>query len=376
MVWQAGTSAGLVAALLLSLAVALIVAGWLPQAPGEGTAAYAKWRSQVQAQFGPATGAMQALGLFSVVQSPGFRLLLSLLAGCLVLRLAELVSAAWRGRRPLQPAVAWRPLPGLSLEEAKERLRAHHYRIAGQPLLLQADRWPWADTWPLLVHLGAVGLMAGMLMAHVFGWHLEGLVVRSGETLALPGTDAWVTLAEGTGRLTHSDGIVAYVEQRGPTVLARAVDSAGSLLALQQSAESEPANELVLDLVEDQFFAVPEAGLVVRLVAQPHRPEIDIMPVVVQVYETPSGRLIGESQLADQAGPTFGEATLLFSQTSYGLVSATSNPGRWLAIPGTCLLTAGALGTALDPRRRLWLREVAGELQTAGRSSPELGEGV
>ena len=51
LLWRAGTSAGLLAALLLVLAAALAIVSWLPQTPGDGAVVYAEWRSQVQREL-------------------------------------------------------------------------------------------------------------------------------------------------------------------------------------------------------------------------------------------------------------------------------------------------------------------------------------
>jgi cytochrome c biogenesis protein ResB len=373
-VWRASTGAGPLTALLLALAAALAVSGWLPQMPAGQTVAYAEWRSEVQARFGAAATAMQALGLFTVSQSLGFRLLISLLAGCLLLRLADLVGAFRQGRDPAQPSGAWHTVPGRSVTDIVEQLHLSRYRLLRQPSLLQADRWPWMEVWPLLAHLGALMLLAGLLVAHLVGWQVEQLIVRSGETVSLPGTNDWVALAEETGELTHSSGIVAHVERRGPTVLASAADSAGLTLKLQQSAGSESVDELVLALTEDQFFAVPEADLVVRLAAQPAEGDEASWPILAQLYLSPPGELTSESLVADQADLRVGDTTLSLTRASYASVTATFNPGWSVAAVGVCFLLIGSVGAALRRKRRLWIREAGPGVQIAGLPPSALAE--
>jgi hypothetical protein len=371
-VWRVGTSAGLLATLLLAVATALAITAWLPQMPDGPAAAYAEWRSQLQARFGGLTGVMDALGLFTITTSLGFRLLLSLLAGCLVLRLAELAGGLRQPGQLAQPTGAWHDLPGLTLNEAADLLRERGYRVTAGPSLLQAHRRPWAEWCPLVAHAGALLLMAGLLVAHTLGWQAEGLVVRSGESVSVPGTEEWVALDAQSGTLRYSQGIIAYAEERGPAVLARAVDEAGAPLELQQSAGSDPVDELYLALTEDQFFAVPGAGLVIRLVAEQDRTAGETRPIPVQVYLSPPGELGNESQLLDQASLPAGEATLLLTRASYARVTASFSPGRWVSAAGIALLLAGALGVSLLGSSRIWLRDTDGELQAAGALPPAL----
>lgn len=302
--WRIGTSAGLLAALLLGLAAGLAVTVWLPQMPAEHTVAYAEWLSEVQARFGSTTGTLQALGLFSVTRSLTFRSLLSLLAACLALRVAD----------------------------RAERLHSHR---------------AWREELPpLLAHLGGLISMAGLLISRLYGWQLQELVIRSGETLELPDGDGWVALAGDTGSLAHGEDIIAYVEERGPGVLASAANTSGAPLGLQRSANSEPADQLNLALTEDQFFAVPEVGLVVRLSPQSTGSAGD-QPVLVQVYRSPPGELVAEDQLVDSVDLAVDTTTLHLVRTSYACVTVTRNPGRWFTGVGIASLAVGAVAVAL-----------------------------
>jgi hypothetical protein len=121
-------------------------------------------------------------------------------------------------------------------------------------------------------------------------WQVTGVVVLGGERITLPGNESWIALDQDALRVTHSAGLVTFVETRGPAVRARATDGAGQTLPLQQAAGSEPINELTMALTEDRYFAVPQAHLVVRLAEPPGQPSEAHGSVLVQVYHSPPGR--------------------------------------------------------------------------------------
>ena len=104
-VWRIATGDGLLVALLLATAAGLIATAWLPQRPAADpvTYAHAQWLSEAQARFGEATPTLQALGLFTITRSLGFRALLALLAGCLSLRLMESGDRLRRNREAAEP---------------------------------------------------------------------------------------------------------------------------------------------------------------------------------------------------------------------------------------------------------------------------------
>jgi len=368
-IWQIATSDRLLIVLLLGITAGLTVAAWLPQMPLADPIAYAQWFSGTQARFGETTATMQALGLFTVTRSFAFRTLLALLAGCLSLRLIESGERLHQHREIAEPMGEWRALANASLSDALDDLPACRYRVLGETPLFQADRWPLAELFPLLAHSGALLLLIGLLITHLWGWRAEGLIVQSGERVTLPDAEKWVELDKDARNVTHSPGIVTFVEQRGPGAQVSAADGAGRPLSLQQAAGSDPVTQLQVALAEDQYFAIPEAQLIVRL-----EPQLD-SPVLIQVYQSPPGQLVTETVMEGDAELTVDDVTLEFASAPYARLTATFNPGMWPTGVGLVLLMVGLLGGVAWPTRRLWLREVTGRVEGAGDLPPALATG-
>ena len=369
-IWHIATSDYLMTVVVLGIAAGLAITLWLPQMPGAAPVAYARWLSEVQARFKSATPTIQMLGLFTVTRSLGFRALLALLAGCLLLRLTESSHQLRQYRQLAEPAGAWRALADAHLPAVMDTLHRRHYRVLSAPPLFQADRWPWADLFPILTQGGALLFLAGLLVTHLWGWQVAGLIAQSGEQVTLPGTDEWVALNGEACRATHSSSIVTHVEQCGPGVRASATNSTGQALPLQQTASSAPVAQLTVPLTEDQFFAIPEAQLIIRLASQPGHAIHAHSPVLVQVYRSPPGRLTAETVVEREAELTVGDVTLKLTSTPYARLTATFNPGLWPTGAGLVLLGMGMLGSVVWPVRRLWLRQETEQLEGTGDLLP------
>ncbi len=354
--WRFATSEVTLVVLLLGLAISLSLTTWLPQAP-RSESEHARWLSETQARFGPATSTLQALGLLTITHSVGFRLLLALLAGCLLVRSVEHADHLQRGQAIAEPPDAWREIPDHELPEVEADLRERRYRLlpAGEDDLLQVDRWPWADLLPLLAHVGGLLLLIGLLLMHLWGWQVGDLTLQPGDQIALSDAD-WLAWDADRNDLTHSAGIIVHIEQQGPGVEASAFDENDQALALQQVAGAETVTQLALPLFEDQYFAIPDNHLIVRLL--PEADDVD-SPLRVQVYRSPPGRLIEESIVkdVDSRDLAIENVTLQLVRMPYARVSATFNPGRWPAGIGLLMIIAGLIGHAIWPPRRFWLRE-------------------
>jgi hypothetical protein len=373
--WQIATSDSLLAVLLLVIAAGLTIAAYLPQMPPADPVAYARWLSEAQARFGQATQTMQTLGLFTITRSLGFRILLALLTGCLLLRLVESGSRLWQNRKIAEPAGEWQSLTGVRLPDVMDDLRRQRYRVLSQPPLFQADHWPWADLLPPLVSTGGLLLLVGLLITYLWGWRVEGLIVQSGSRITPHGAEQWVALDDDAKRVTHSPGIVTFIQERGPGVRVAARDGTGQSLPLQQAANADPVTQLTVALTEDQHFAIPEAQLGVRLALPPgHTPEIH-GPVLVQVYRSPPGRLATETVVEGDAELTVDNVTLELDSVPYARLTVTFNPGLWPTGAGIALLVAGVLGSVAWPVRRFWLREENEEIKGAGDLPPTLARG-
>ena len=367
-IWQIATSDYLIAALLLGVAAGLIITTRLPQMPVADPVAYAQWLSETQAQFENAT-TMQTLGLFTITRSLGFRILLALLAGILLLRLVEIGDRLRQNQEITDPQGEWRDLAKVHLPDVMDDLRRRRYRILHEPPLLQADRWPWADLFPLLAHSGGLLLLIGLLVTHLWGWRTEGLIVQSGKRLALSDTETWVAWDENTHDVTHSPGIQALIEGQVPGIQARADDGTGRPLSLQ-TPDTEPATQLTVALAQDQYFAIPEAQLVVRLAPHPNHDTEAHSPVLVQVYRSPPGRLVTEAEVEEEIKLPVDDVTLELTSVPYARLTVIFNPGLWPTSAGLVVLTVGLLGSIAWPARKLWLREETERIQVTGDLLP------
>ena len=365
-VWQVATSDYLLVALLLSVVAGLAITVCLPQMPTTDPVAYAQWLSDAQARFGDATATMQVLGLFKIPHSIVFRALLALVAGSLLLRLVEVIERLRQHRAMSEPTGEWHPLADVGMHDVLDDLGQRHYRVLNTSPLFQADRWPWADLFPALAHVGGLLFLVGLLITYLWGWQVEGLVIQSGKRATLPDTQAWVTLDRDGVDTAHSRGLVTFVEERGPGVRAAAVDGTGQPLSLQQTTDGDPVTQLTLALTEDQYFAVPEAQLIVRLAPQAEDGIEAQSPVLVQIYRSPLGRLATEEFLEKESELAVDDVTLKLVSVPYARLTVTSNPGRWPTCAGLALLGLGVLGSIAWPTRRFWLREGPDHVEGSG----------
>jgi hypothetical protein len=375
-IWQVATNDALIRTALLGIAAGLLITAWLPQRPVANPVAYAEWLSKTQARFGDATTTMQTLGLFGITRSFVFRTLLALLGGILLLRLIEYGDQLRQTQSMQDPDDDWIVLLETRLSDVVDMLRRRRYRILGEPPLLQVDRWPWAELLALVTYAGGLLLLVGLLVTHVWGWQVESIIVESGERVTLSEGDAWVTWDTESGETTHSPGIVTYVETRVPGLLAQAHENTGRSLSLQQTPEDQPVADLTVAVAEDEYFAIPEAQLIVRLASRPDGPPENeteaYAPILIQVYRSPSGRLVTESQVTEQKELSIDGVTLTLNAVPYAQLTAVSNPGLWPTSIGILCVMVGVVGNNLWPRRRLWLREGEGRIESSGDSLPTL----
>jgi hypothetical protein len=370
--WQIATSDYVIAILLLGIAAGLVITAWLPQMPVANPVAYARWLSETQSRFGNATTAIQALGLLTVTRSLGFRALLALLTGSLLLRLIEGGDRLRRHRETSEPAGEWYTLTDVHLSEATDDLRRQRYRVLGEHPLFQADRWPWGDLFPLLAHGGGLLLLIGLFVTHLWGWRVEGVVIQGSKRVTLPDTETWAKWDENTHDVTHSPGIVVLVEEQLPGIQVRADDGTGRPLSLQQTPDAEPVTRLTVALTGDQYFAIPEVQLIVRLAPHPNHVTEPHSPVLVQLYRSPPGRLVTETEVEGEARLPVDDVTLELTSVSYARLTAIFNPGLWPTGVGILLLAMGLLGSMAWPERRLWLREESERIETTGDPLPTL----
>ncbi len=132
--WHALSGDRWLAALLLALAALLLAVALLPQTPQNDPVAYSRWLSETQQRFGSLTAPLISLGLFSVIQSIGFRLLAALLALSAALRLIESVER-WRTLRrlPERPtAPTFDRVAEIDREAVQAQLHGYAFRADGE----------------------------------------------------------------------------------------------------------------------------------------------------------------------------------------------------------------------------------------------------
>jgi hypothetical protein len=322
-IWKFATGDLTTATLLVVIGVILLTTTWLPQMPSPDPTVYARWLAEVRARFGPLVPLLQSVGLFTVSSSPAFRAILALLGGCFLLRVIEGMVQLRHG------FIEWKQ------EHHSSRLRD---RIAN---------WPWSLTSPAAATAGGLLLILSLLVNCLWGWEQGGLVIQGGERLTLSGTAGWVALSDTAQRITHSEGLTVHVDERGPGVLVHASDKAGGVLMLQQAAGDEPVSQLKLPLVLDQYFAIPEAHLIVRLIPQHEGQPEASSPISVQLYRVPSGQLAAQTLLESDGEVLIDGITIHFTAFPYARLTVVHNPARGITLCAIILLVAGLVGDAL-----------------------------
>lgn len=398
--WEILSSEPVIIGLLLGVSAGLLLTAWLPQTPNNDPVAYAQWLSDVQNRFGAATPTMQALGLFDVPSSLLFRTLVALLAGALTLRLVEAIDRLRRSRAAASPDDDWREAPpGLTSDVIEALNRQKWYRVLtdDETACIQIDRWPWPHAFSILLHGGALLLLAGLLVGHVGGWQTDRLIIQGTERIALPGANHWIALSGGSDpQVAHSRGVTPVVHQRGPGMTVQANDRAGDPLPIQQTVKSDPVSHLILPLIEDQYFAIPDAQLIVRLTTQTYEPneigktgeigeangvneendaDTPYAPIVVQAYRSPSGQLVAEHVVegAEESAIPLEDVDLALTPTPYVQLSVTRNPGRWPTAMGIVILIIGILGQMTWPPHRTWIKETDERVELSGHDPPMAG---
>lgn len=362
--WRFATSDAVLVALLLGIGIGVALTAWIPQ-QSSADVGYARWLSQTQARFGEVTSAMRTLGLFGITSSLGFRMLLAILAGCLLIRTVDGIDRLQRDRKVTEPSGDWVSIRDGEVGELADCLRQRRYRVLDASSFLQVDRWPWSGVLLLMVHVGALILLASLLLSHMFGWQVEGLILQRGERRSLPGKSNWVELAEDGSGTHHSPYVVPFVEESGPGVRVSAANADGEPIQLLLTSDAEPENELTMALTGDTYFAIPEAQLVVRLEPQSTEP---YSRAQVQIYSSPTGEVISERVTEKGGQATFDEGgvRLTFDPAPYARVTVTRNPGRLVAALGVVISGSGLLGSLFWSGRRFWLRDGGAAPEAAG----------
>jgi hypothetical protein len=359
--WRVAVSDGLLIVALSGLIVCLALLLLVPQRPPtEG--AVGPWRAQMATRFGAALEPMDTLGLFSLGRSPIFRVTLSILGFSLLMRAIERSEALSNRKRVQERDREWQALTDESLETIRQRLTRKGYRLRELDVegVIQADRWPVAEAFSLLAHIGPLLVLLGLLIGSVWGWQVDNITAQAGERTEIPGHGT-ITLPEPVPETwTDDSGVRLYQTGAGPEVMFRAIGADGEPLGLLQRPDEQPVSEIQVRLVDTQsvpYFAIPEAEWLVRIAPQPGAILASDTPLIVQVLRLRTGDLVAETVVNGETVLTHEVIDLHIRRSPYPILSAVHDPGYWPKLIGLCLAAVSLMSWAIWPARRLWVRE-------------------
>lgn len=390
-----------------------LLCGLLPQADAEtlaDAAAYQRWVQPIHARWGDLGEALGSLGLLRVVHTRVYALFLALSAGHCLLRLLCALFPAWEGVPP--HAEVWRQRTAERPATTRARLKASLAR-EGCPLVTVAeDDGPWrartrettlSRLTPALVYAGLLLLLGAALVSARFGWASptvdlalgESGLLDAGEKLVLrldqlelygdegggPGRFiSHLTVIEGLAevgtlrttprhRATYG-GVAIYQLGYGPAVRVRAWDVTGRQVDVRELAtghEHRVGRIRLSGWQREHMLAVPETGLVLRLVHYPGALDQGYLGdsgrgsagegrrLHVQVLRGRDQAVMDEQFLTESGTLTAAGLQLAIDFEYYVRVRAEREPELPLAaVGGGCLLT-GAVGALWVQRRDLWV---------------------
>ncbi len=389
--WNFGTHDALLVVLIALTLLALLLTCLLPQIPAGGIAspvAYAEWQSQARVITGNLYGSLLSLGLFEVLQLPGFKLLLSLLAGVAALRLFNDVA---RMRLADMPADVLRDELRLrvtdhapALSQLAHHLRQKRYRVltAAPETLdasdlqnwLHANRAPLAEGLSALFHIGLLLTLLGMLINFLWGWQILYGAMTPDQSAALPANQSLAIQSAGTtptdtltlvlqpagaqtqlhtGERATLGGVNIRLRQITPGLRVSALQD-GHPLTITVSNYAAGRREAMLAFSandRERQFVLPSAALLARVVISS---EDALGSGRLQVFSLGAGALITDTAL--QPRLQISGTTLLFAADTGALVDADYRPGMgWLWL-GLAIAAIGLGGTLLYPVQRLVIR--------------------
>lgn len=368
-IWQAfGHPATLILLLILFLA-ALIADVWLPQAPSllAGDAlARNEWLAATAARH-PAGALVQTLGLFDLAHNALLRILLSLLAVVLAVRLFERLHLAWSTRR-LSPPLQALPLTTSYDFAIKTTVEPEQWRNVckgwcqrqrrkedtGATQQWRGDRHQ-AFTWMApLIEVGLALILLSLALNLRFGWQLGELSLDPGGSISLePYSTQKLSFAEDAETLslccqperqtTVAAGAMKFGNlwlrqiQMGPALKMAVLAGEQSLLLQPIEQGGSPKQELVLRFPQkrsERAVAIPDRNLFLRIVhIGPDQYNIEALDASSTVLL--SQKIEGAATLALK------DMALHFTPTRHLKLDVVSRPWLWLLIPGILLISTG-----------------------------------
>ncbi len=374
--WHALSGDRWLAAVLLALAALLLTAALLPQTPQNDPVAYSRWLSETQQRFGSLTSPLITLGLFSVTQSIGFRLLAALLALSAALRLIESVER-WRTLRrlPERPTTpTFDRVAEIDRAAVQAQLRGFVFR-SDDELIIAERHQRRSIVAAVATYAGIVVVLLGLVLAAVADTRTDNIVVEPGVVTPLPGTSYTLRLdALTNGQATvavlnegqpvaqgeladrqpvQAGGVSIYLRDSGPALIVTATRN-GQALGLQSTVDSPPQPEKFLSFTPDRgevFVAAPDAGIVLQLAW------LTDDRYTAQALQMATGKMLTSREIAPGDTLNVETATFAFGRAAFITVAAVQQPAVWLIVPGWLLINLGVLGSLVWRSSRVWLEE-------------------
>jgi len=168
-IWQVAVSRKMLLALIVVITIGLALSAWLPQLSPTDPVAYAQTLSEARGRFGDATVTMQRIGLLHIRHTVVFRVLLALLAACLMLRAAENVHELV-ALRSSDPAVRSDEDSNAAVEPGGDRT---------------ANLWLSRSFFSLAMHGGSLIILLGFLLTYLWGWRVEDMILLPAAPVSL-----------------------------------------------------------------------------------------------------------------------------------------------------------------------------------------------
>jgi hypothetical protein len=367
--WQFFSSDYLLGFVLLALALALLLAAWMPQTTLAGKDVDLVWQGEMQRRFGDVgwfralRDPLEALGGFHVTDAPGFRILLALLATALFVRLVDQAASFWH---------AWQPFGSQAPADAEDAPAA--------PTATSQGVWPPLGM--MAVYLGGLVILLGAAISNVWGWQVGPLPLAPGQRAALERDDdlsvALVSLSEdgqrGTaeiwrgaenlvtagdlavGRPLAGDGVGAYLVGSGLGLHVEARSTEAGALALETGPSRTAQDALTVMFTPEtprHVISVRGAQLVL-LLEIPESNQGDARPRI-QVFRAGSGEFLLEQDVPEERVFILDDVTLSLAPITYAQVRVIRDKGAFWSQVGAIVLAVGLLTYALGPWVYRWL---------------------
>ncbi len=400
--WRVANSPWAVLVMLVLLLMMAVLGGLSAQARSGVLGEMSRLGQAVQGEMAQwaTSEVLGSFGLQVILRSWLFRVFVGVAVAIIVLRMLGLWVSSW-------PTTAVELVPSLNVvlpldEGATWKRVSHVFGMMGQretrrieiddsqyALYKRVGKKRWLGG---MFYLGLLVLMLASLIRTHYGWNgspvdlalgesrvldpRSGLTVRLEQIALLPradGTlqrfDSRIALLEkgradqeldvGFARRAVYGGTTIYQLGFGPAARLSVQQGDGTALNLQQMlSETEPRHVLRVRFSErqqEQLVAVPEAGLIVRLIQYPNASREERGTLHVEVLRGQDGVLIAEQFLTDAGTITTNGIVVHVAPEYHVTLRAEREPELPLAALGGVLVVLGMCGLIVWPPRENWV---------------------